>query len=148
MEVMEAEPMTNRKSKKKRIELGISCMLNTKVSSVLAVLRRPTADPTAAQFLSQEEKNSDTALVTHSNPQLDPTWPACGFRASEEAEGDCRNDSRSAAASVQEEPCPHGVPLQFAQDGHCCVRRRRLIPVGSIWRGGLGFSLTRQCGKD
>ncbi|CAL1359466.1 unnamed protein product [Linum trigynum] len=63
MEVMEAEPMTNRKSKKKRIELGISCMLNTEVSSVLAVLRRPPADPTAAQFLSQEENNSDTALV-------------------------------------------------------------------------------------
>ncbi|CAI0427871.1 unnamed protein product [Linum tenue] len=60
--------MANRKSKKKRIELGISCMLNTEVSSVLALLRRPTADPTATQFLSQEEKNSDTALSAPANP--------------------------------------------------------------------------------
>ncbi|CAL1354835.1 unnamed protein product [Linum trigynum] len=70
MEVMEAEPMTNRKSKKKRIELGISCMLNTEVSSVLAVLRRPTADPTAAQFLSQEKKKLRHRAVGAGEPSL------------------------------------------------------------------------------
>ncbi|CAI0628968.1 unnamed protein product [Linum tenue] len=63
MDGMEAEPPAkNRKSKKKRIGLGISCMLNTEVASVLAVLRRPPPDPMAAQFLSQEE-SYDTALV-------------------------------------------------------------------------------------
>ncbi|CAN1138208.1 ARF guanine-nucleotide exchange factor GNL2 [Linum perenne] len=69
MEGMEADEegnnytsSTKRRSKKKRIELGISCMLNTEVASVLAVLRRPPPDPMSAQFLSQEEQY-DTALI-------------------------------------------------------------------------------------
>ncbi|XVF34803.1 hypothetical protein REPUB_Repub18cG0089900 [Reevesia pubescens] len=46
--------------KSKRKELGLSCMLNTEVGAVLAVIRRPI-DPTA-QFISPQEDHFDTSI--------------------------------------------------------------------------------------
>ncbi|OMO58070.1 SEC7-like protein [Corchorus olitorius] len=45
--------------KSKRKELGLSCMLNTEVGAVLAVIRRP--DPTS-QFMSPQEDYGDTQI--------------------------------------------------------------------------------------
>lgn len=46
--------------KSKRKELGLSCMLNTEVGAVLAVIRRPI-DP-ASQFISPQEDYFDSSL--------------------------------------------------------------------------------------
>ncbi|TYH68985.1 hypothetical protein ES332_D05G026000v1 [Gossypium tomentosum] len=46
--------------KSKRKELGLSCMLNTEVGAVLAVIRRPI-DPTS-QFISPQEDYFDSSL--------------------------------------------------------------------------------------
>ncbi|XP_021276369.1 ARF guanine-nucleotide exchange factor GNL2 [Herrania umbratica] len=46
--------------KSKRKELGLSCMLNTEVGAVLAVIRRPI-DPTA-QFISPQEEHYDSSI--------------------------------------------------------------------------------------
>ncbi|KAJ8749810.1 hypothetical protein K2173_013213 [Erythroxylum novogranatense] len=90
---MEGEEDKNMSSpgldKKRRKELGISCMLNTEVSAVVAVLRRPS--DSAAPFLSQEESydtptiqglKSLRALIF--NPQqewrsIDPSIYICPF---------------------------------------------------------------------
>ncbi|KAE8675912.1 ARF guanine-nucleotide exchange factor GNL2 [Hibiscus syriacus] len=47
-------------AKSKRKELGLSCMLNTEVGAVLAVIRRPM-DPTG-QFISPQEDYFDSSL--------------------------------------------------------------------------------------
>ncbi|KAK8550249.1 hypothetical protein V6N12_038968 [Hibiscus sabdariffa] len=47
-------------AKSKRKELGLSCMLNTEVGAVLAVIRRPM-DPTG-QFISPQEEYFDSSL--------------------------------------------------------------------------------------
>ncbi|KAK6248507.1 hypothetical protein QUC31_020072 [Theobroma cacao] len=46
--------------KSRRKELGLSCMLNTEVGAVLAVIRRPI-DPTA-QFISPQEEHYDSSI--------------------------------------------------------------------------------------
>ncbi|XWS72008.1 hypothetical protein CRYUN_Cryun02cG0003800 [Craigia yunnanensis] len=46
--------------KSKRKKLGLSCMLNTEVGAVLAVIRRPI-DPTA-QFISPQEDHFDSSI--------------------------------------------------------------------------------------
>ncbi|EOY30839.1 GNOM-like 2 [Theobroma cacao] len=46
--------------KSRRKELGLSCMLNTEVGAVLAVIRRPI-DPTA-QFFSPQEEHYDSSI--------------------------------------------------------------------------------------
>ncbi|XP_022755059.1 ARF guanine-nucleotide exchange factor GNL2-like [Durio zibethinus] len=56
------EEQQNKKDmgKSKRKELGMSCMLNTEVGAVLAVIRRPI-DPTA-QFISPQENYFDSSI--------------------------------------------------------------------------------------
>lgn len=45
----------------RRRELGLSCMLNTEVGAVLAVIRRPS--DTNSQFLAAQEDNFDSSLL-------------------------------------------------------------------------------------
>lgn len=52
------DPITARQRRK---ELGLSCMLNTEVGAVLAVLRRPS-DP-SSQYVSPPEETVDTSIL-------------------------------------------------------------------------------------
>lgn len=52
------DPITTRQRRK---ELGLSCMLNTEVGAVLAVLRRPSDQ--SSQYISPPEETVDTSIL-------------------------------------------------------------------------------------
>ncbi|XP_020233230.1 ARF guanine-nucleotide exchange factor GNL2 [Cajanus cajan] len=62
----DAEDLTNESesssSKRKRRELGLSCMLNTEVGAVLAVIRRP--EFTSPYNMAPSEEHYDSSIVT------------------------------------------------------------------------------------
>lgn len=58
----------NARQRRRRRELGLSCMLNTEVGAVLAVIRRPS-DP-SAQYVSSPHEEAFDSSILHSLKSL------------------------------------------------------------------------------